>query len=605
MTSSPIRSGAQVSIGEYAVLGDGRTAALVAPDGAIDWLCLPDLDATPTFARLLDAERGGSATLAPLDDGAAAERRYLPATNVLETTWRSAEAEISVCDALVGGPGEPATETLLVRRLRGITGRMRVGWRMDPRFGDGVDAPAGAERQSWGLGVRGDGPAVAITGPGAHWDGVGVCGEFDLVAGAEAVLTIGTAATPPDARQAGAALDATIAAWERWSAQLDCQGSWPDAVRRSALALRLLMRERTGAVAAAVTLGLPEQPCGPRNYDYRYCWLRDASFVVDAFGHLGDVDGADRYLAWLLQAMAQTGPGMQPFFRLDGGTRAPQREVELSGYGGARPVRIGNSAYEQTQIGNYGDVLQSCALHIGHGATLPSGMPERLAGALDHLIELWPQDDAGIWELDPPRPHTWSKMAVWVAFTRGAELAAAGQLPGDGSRWRSEAERVHEHIERHHFSTERNAYVAVAGDSGLDAAVLLGVFMGYEPDDDDRWPATLARLDEELGEGALLYRTTELRDQEQTFLPCAFWYAHALARLGRLEEARERLDALVPLANDVGLFSEEAAPDGTAWGNLPQALTHAAFINAAVTYDQRSHEMSTRATADKGAGEPG
>ncbi len=569
-----------VSPGHYAVLGDGRTAALLAPDGAVDWLCLPDLDATPVLARLLDADRGGHFSLAP-EEGAA-ERRYLPGTNAVETTWACGDGQAVVTDALVAGPTD---EPLLVRRIDGRSGRVRMAWEIAVRFGDGTTLPTSADHLEHGLRVHGAGPSVTVGAPGINWDGASARGAFEVAAGDRLLISLTSAPDAPAFDATMAALDDAMAGWRGWSSSLRHEGRWHAAVIRSALALRLLVRKSTGAVAAAATLGLPEQPGGSRNFDYRYCWLRDSSFVVDAFARLGDLATAEAYLRWLSGAIAQTLPELQPYYRLDGGTRAPQREADLAGYRGATPVLIGNHAFQQRQLGSAGDVLQSCAVFVDAGGSLPGGLSEQLATVADHVARSWREDDAGIWETDPPRQHTWSKMACWVALDRAANLADGGHLTGDASAWRSAAEQIRDHVEAHHY--DGSAYVAVAGEDGLDAAVLLGVFMDYPPRDAQRWHSTLERIDAELGCGPLLYRTSELREQEQTFLPCAFWRAHALARLGRLDEAAEQLDALIALGNDVGLFSEEAAPDGTAWGNLPQALTHAALVNAAVTYEER------------------
>ncbi len=575
-------------VSDYSVVGDGRTAALISSGGAVDWLCLPDLDATPTLARIVDAERGGHFTLAP-SEPAASRRRYIAATNVLETTWSTAEGEVVVTDALVGGPGRSVEDPLLVRQAECRNGRVRMAWTVAPRFGDGVTLAEGAERVGSGLRITGAGPGVTISAEAVDWNGVEATGTRRLDPGERYTVSLGTAPEPTSADDAAGALRDSVSAWRTWSGQLEYDGPWTEIVLRSALAMRVLVRESTGALAAAATLGLPEQPGGPRNYDYRYSWLRDGSFVVNAFAAVGDHATARAYLRWMSGAIAQTLPTLQPFYRLDGGTHAAQRETTLTGFGGARPVRIGNRAFAQRQHGSAGDVLQSCALFLGRGGTLPDGLAVQLVQIADHVATIWSRDDAGIWETSPDRAHTWSKMACWVALTRAAELADAGHLEGDAAAWRSAASDVRDRVEAAHYCTERRTYLATPGGPGLDAAVLLGVFMGYTPADPDRWHSTLACIDDELGRGRLVYRTTALVEQEQTFLPCAFWRAHALVRLGRLDEAHERLDALMALANDVGLLTEEASEDGTAWGNLPQALTHAALVSAAVAYhEQRS-----------------
>jgi GH15 family glucan-1,4-alpha-glucosidase len=573
-------------IGELGVIGDARTTAVIAPDGAVRLLCLPQLDGQIVLGSLLDREAGvfefepeGSAT---------SELRYVRDTNVLRTRWHCAGGEVLVLDALIGGPGGEAATSTLVRRVDCVAGPVRMRFRLVPRFGEGSTPPRSVSPVAGGFRIAGEELTLCLGAPDAEWVDGELRGSFELRAGEHRTLTLGVGEPPLAPEWAERYAEATVRAWRAWSAGLSCEGRWADALRRSALALRLLIRDTSGAIAAAGTLGLPEQPGGERNYDYRYCWIRDASFVVDALCSVGARESARQYLRWLGDALASTSPRLQPFYRLDGGAEAPEHTAALLGYRGASPVRIGNHAFTQLQLASCGDMLQSCALVREHGVELPSGLVVGIEHAVNELAEVWREPDHGIWEIDPPRQHTWSKMGCWIAFTRAAELSDAGVIDGNASRWRRIAAEVQEQIESRHYSTELDAYVAAEGEDGLDAAVLLGVFMGYEPSSVERWHSTLAAIDRELGAGPLLYRSTALRGQEQTFLPCAFWRAHALVRLGRLDEARDLLDQLIAGAGSLGLFSEEAAEDGTLWGNIPQALTHAALINACVTYEQRA-----------------
>lgn len=573
-------------IGELAVIGDARTTALIGPDGAVELLCLPQLDEQIVLGRLLDRD-AGVFELRP-EGEARAERRYARDTNVLMTRWRSADGEVLVVDALVGGPGGEAASSTLVRRIDCLDGRARMRLRLAPRFGDGLLRPRAVTTVTGGFRIAGEQLTLAFGTPSADWREDRFQGAFELGAGDRVTLTLGVGDEPLDARAAEGYVDATIRSWRAWTASLDCGGRWADALRRSALALRMLIRDTSGAIAAAGSLGLPEQPGGDRNYDYRYCWLRDASFVVDALCSVGARESARRYLEWLGRALDSTAPRLQPFYRLDGGGTAEESRATLLGYRGATPVRIGNRAYEQLQLGSCGDLLQSCSLLREHRVELPERLRHGIVHAVEHLRTIWREPDSGIWEIEPARQHTWSKMACWVAFTRAAELNEEGVIEGDARSWRATAAEIRELIETRHFSSERNAYLAAAGEDGLDAAVLLGVFMGYEPSSPRRWHTTLEAIDRELGVGPYLYRTSELRGQEQTFLPCAFWRAHALVRLGRLDEARDLLDQLIAAAGPLGLLAEEADERGRQWGNLPQALTHAALINACVTYEQRA-----------------
>jgi GH15 family glucan-1,4-alpha-glucosidase len=573
-------------IGELGVIGDARTTAVIAPTGCVELLCLPQLDDQIVLGSLLD-RAAGAFELRP-DAEAEAELRYLHDTNVLSTRWRWDGGEATVVDALIGGPGGEAATTTLVRRIECVSGDVRMRFRLAPRFGDGLTVPESVERIEGGFRIDGPNLTLSFGARDAEWRENEFRGAIELGAGEHGLLTLGVGDPPLSPEQAVRYVDATVRSWRAWTASLHTDGRWSGAVTRSALALRMLIRDTSGAIAAAGTLGLPEQPGGERNYDYRYCWLRDASFVVDALCSVGARESARRYLEWLGSALDSTAPSLQPFYRLDGGREAPERNSALLGYRGASPVRIGNRAYQQLQLGSCGDMLQSCALMHEHRIELPPELADGITDAVDHISEIWQEPDCGIWELEPRRQYTWSKMACWIALTRAATLSDQGLIDGDSAKWRSTADDIRTVIETRHYSTARDAYIAAEGEDGLDAAVLLGVFMGYEPRVEERWHSTLAALDRELGAGPFLYRTSGLRDQEQTFLPCAFWRAHALVRLGRLDEARDLLDQLIASAGPLGLFSEEADEHGRQWGNLPQALTHAALINACVTYEQRA-----------------
>jgi GH15 family glucan-1,4-alpha-glucosidase len=574
-------------IGELAAIGDARTTALIGPTGAVELLCLPQLDEQIVFGRLLDPS-AGAFELEPAQP-ATADVAYLRDTNVLRTRWCTEGGEAVVHDALIGGPGGEAATSTLVRRVDCTSGRISMRYRLMPRFRNGVTEPTRVTQVPGGHRIEGPDLALSFGVPdNARYQDGEFRGEAELAAGDRLTLTFGVGPEPIGAAAAAGYVDATSRAWRAWTASLNCEGRWAEAIKRSALALRMLIRDDAGSIAAAGSLGLPEQPGGPRNYDYRYCWLRDASFVVDALCSIGARESARRYAQWLGGALASTSPRLQPFYRMDGGKEAEEYEAELLGYRGSSPVRIGNRAFKQLQLGSSGDMLQSCVLMRQHGVDLPPQLRDGIVRAVEHLTEIWREPDSGIWELEPRRQYTWSKMACWIAFTRAAELSEAGVIDGHPQRWRSTAAEIRELIESRHFDSERGTYLATPDDRGLDAAVLLGVFMGYEPSSRDRWHGTLEAIDRELGAGPLLYRLSALRGQERTFLPCAFWRAHALVRLDRLDEARDVLDQLIRGIGRFGLLSEELAEDGSAWGNIPQALTHAALINACVTYEQRA-----------------
>jgi GH15 family glucan-1,4-alpha-glucosidase len=340
----------------------------------------------------------------------------------------------------------------------------------------------------------------------------------------------------------------------------------------------------TGAIAAAATTGLPEELGGVRNWDYRASWIRDAAFTLDALLRLGHDEEAEAFFWWLMHASQQTHPRLQPLYRLDGGTQLEERELDLAGYRGSRPVYAGNGAAGQLQLGIYGTVLETVRLHVDGGGHLDDATGARVAGLADAVCDAWRRRDEGIWEVrGDPQHFTHSKLMCWVALDRALQLAQDAIPGAHARRWREQRERIEAFLEQECFDRDRGAYVRSAGSGELDAAVLVGALAGYPHR--ERLSATVDRIRDELGDGALLYRyrgDDGLPGEEGAFLPCSFWLAGALARLGRAGEAIEVMDALVPMANDVGLYSEEADPrSGAMLGNFPQGLTHLALINAA------------------------
>jgi GH15 family glucan-1,4-alpha-glucosidase len=585
----------QPAIGDYAAIGDGRTVALVARDGSIDWLCLPDLDSPSVFAAVLDAGRGGSFALQP-EAPADVDRRYVADTNVLETTFTTATGVVRVTDALslpgVAGLG-PTRE--LARRVDGVAGRVAMRWSVTPAFGYGSVRPRLEHRGRIPVAVAGrDAIAVCSWDAGEARIGDGeISGRFDAPTGASALIALCAAhqeplVLPPRA-DVEARLQHTAEYWRVWAADRRYHGPWRDAVIRSALALKLLCHSPSGAIAAAATASLPEEIGGERNWDYRFCWVRDSAFTLEALLQLGCPSEADAFFWWLLHASQLTRPRLQVLYRLDGAEHAPERTLALDGYRGSRPVRIGNAAAGQTQLDIYGDVLQTALIYVRAGGRLDGETGRRLAGMADLVCRIWREPDSGIWEVrSEPRHFTHSKMMCWVALDRALALADSGQLPTDRAAvWRAEALAVREFIETRCWSPALNSYTRDADSEELDASLLLGVLLGYDALDAGRLTATVNAIQLGLAHGPLVHRYSGedgLRGGEGAFLCCSFWLADALARTGRVGDATDLMEQLIELAGDAGLYAEELDPDsGELLGNTPQGLVHLALINAAVS----------------------
>ena len=583
-------------IRDYAAIGDGRTVAMVCRDGSIDWLCLPALDSPSVFAAIVDAERGGRFLLEPAVPYEAS-RRYVPETNVLETTFATAAGAARLTDAMTlpGGGLTPFRE--LVRRVEGLSGRVRLRWRLEPRFGYG-SARTRIERR--------DGVTVASSGSDAlalhTWDaGESVCddqavtGGFETEEGRKSLLVLTAAHQEPlvlpTRDDSDGRLEATARFWREWARGREYSGSWSEAVIRSALALKLLVHAPSGAIAAAATTSLPEEIGGKRNWDYRFSWPRDAAFALEALLALGCAPEARAYFSWILHASQLTHPRLQVLYRLDGRADADERSLPLSGYRDSAPVRIGNGAAGQTQLDVYGELLEAASRFASAVGGLDRDHGRRLAEIADYVCECWHQPDAGIWEMrSEPAHFIQSKMMCAIALDRACELAARGLLPAKHrERWSREQKRIRAFVEGRGYSERKRAYVQRAGSDDLDASLLLPILAGY---DDPRRPHLLATVDAiraELGRGMLVHRylgEDGLSGDEGAFLACSFWLVEAYALQGRLEDAEALMEELVPLANDVGLFAEEIDPrTGEFLGNIPQALSHLALVTAAVAIE--------------------
>jgi GH15 family glucan-1,4-alpha-glucosidase len=591
----PERAAGFLPIREYAAIGDGRTVALVGSDGAIDWLPLPSIDSPSVFGRLLDGERGGAFDLSP-DGPFEVSRRYLPGTGVLETAFSTADGTVRVTDAMTVPSGGLAPFRELARKVEGLAGRVPMRWRVRPGFGYGQSETRIARRGGIPIAQSRDG-AMAVVSFGAGEPDLSpdaISGRFEVASDQQAVLSISFAAQEPLVFAGRDEIDRritdTVTAWKDWSGDLAAGGPWKGAVERSALTLKLLFSAPSGAVAAAATTSLPEVVGGERNWDYRFCWIRDSAFTLDALLHLGCGREANAYFWWLMHASQLTHPRLQVLYRMDGGAEATERVLDLEGYRRSAPVRVGNGAVDQLQLDIYGDLLETAWTYSPIASAFDSDVGRRLAGAADHVCSMWRQPDAGIWEVrSEPRHFTHSKMMCWVALDRAIRLAERGTIPARSvDSWRTERRQLEDYIWSVCWSDRRGALVRASGGEDLDAAVLLGAHFGFGAGT-DRFERTVDAIGRELRSGSFVYRYSGedgLEGREGAFLACAFWLVEALARIGRRDEAAELMDGLVGLGNDVGLYSEEIDPvDGAFLGNFPQALTHLSLIEAALALD--------------------
>ena len=583
-------------IRDYASIGDGRTVALVARDGAIDWLCLPNLDSPSVFAALLDRDRGGGFQLAPegLFD---ATRRYLPETNVLETTFTTADGTVRVTDAMTLPLSGFAPHRELVRRVEGVAGTVPRRWHVEPRFGYGQAAVRIDQRAGIPVATAGrDGVAIATwtTGEAELGDGF-VTGTFAATPGNIGLIALAAVHQEPlvfpSRDEVEARLEETAVAWREWAAGRDYEGPWRDAVVRSALALKLLVFAASGAIAAAPTTSLPEEIGGGRNWDYRFSWPRDAAFTLHALLALGCAPEARAFFSWILHATQRTHPRVQPLYRIDGRAETEERPLSFAGYRGSRPARVGNGAAGQLQLDVYGELLWAASRFAASTGGLDRDHGRRLADVADLVCEVWREPDAGIWETrTPPRHFVQSKMMCAVALARACELAERGFLPAKSAeRWRLEQKHIRDFVETRGYSESRQSYLRSVGEDELDASLLLAVLAGYDQPRSARLLETVDAVRRELSHGPLVHRYRSedgLAGEDGAFLACSFWLVEAYARQGRLDDATALMEEVVPLANDVGLFAEEIDPQtGEFLGNFPQGLSHLALINAAVAIE--------------------
>ncbi len=577
-------------IEDYGLVGDLRTAALVGRNGSVDWLCLPRFDSASCFSALLGDERHGRWLVAPADEVLATSRRYRPGTLVLDTDFETADGAVRVTDFMPPRGDGPPRFMRIVQGLRGHV-RMRLELVLRPDYGsispwtelvpDGVMATAGADA------FRLSTPLVLSLDDGT------ATAEFDAIEGARERFTLtwhpAHLETPP-VEDADSALARTETWWQEWSGRSRYAGAYPDVVMRSLIVLKAMTYETTGALIAAPTTSLPEDIGGLRNWDYRYCWLRDSVLALQALIAAGYVDEAMAFRDFMLHTATGDPSKLQIMYAIAGERRLTEFELpELPGYEGSRPVRVGNAASEQFQLDVYGEVLNVAYLGVQLRGRMEPRLWPRWRKAIEYVETIWREPDDGIWESRGPRRHyTYSKVMAWVVFDRAVRLAEQFDLDAPVDRWRLIRDEIHQEICDRGYDRERRTFTQYYGSNELDASVLNIPLVGFLPGTDERVTGTIDAIARELGRDGFVSRYSTaatddgLTGDEGQFLACSFWLVSAMAENGRTADARRLFERILELANDLGLLAEEYDVQRRRQvGNFPQAFSHLTLVLAA------------------------
>ncbi len=590
------------AIENYALIGDCHTAALVSRTGSIDWLCWPRFDSAACFAALLGTADNGRWRIAPKATPVRITRQYHPGTLVLETLFETDEGSVALIDFMA------PEKASVIRIVEVRSGRVAMAFDLALRFEYGSAVP-------WVTGLNHGTGLRAVAGPDQvvlrgdirlHGHALTTVAAFTVEAGQRATFALAhgpshlPAPEPPDALLALADAEA---GWTSWAARCTYQGRWREQVGRSLLTLKALTYAPTGGIVAASTTSLPEQPGGERNWDYRFCWLRDATFTLLALMHAGYREEAQAWGAWLRRSVAGTPAQVQTLYGLAGERWLMEWEVPwLAGYQGASPVRVGNAASGQLQLDVYGELMDALYQEAHAGLARPSTSWPLQRALVLHLEKLWHKPDESIWEVrGGPQNFTFSKAMCWVAVDRAVRSAEEFGQPAPLARWRALRETIHASVCQHGFNAEKNSFVQIYGGDALDASLLLLPLVGFLPAKDPRIQGTVAAVGRELMVDGLVmrYRTQETADGlppgEGVFLACSFWYVDNLALQGRMEEAVAMFERLLALCNDVGLLAEEYDPVGRRQlGNFPQAFSHLALINTALNLENHQRGPAHR-----------
>ena len=597
----------QSDIEAHGIIGDMRSAALVADTGSVDFMCWPDFDSPSLFTALLDTPQAGIFQLAPDIADARRLQVYLPDSNVLLTRWINDEAVVEVTDFMPIGESDDDLPRL-VRRISVVNGHARVQMRCRVRHDYG--------RAATQAGV--DGPDVWFEAPGQPTlrlaanqpmsvsDGCasadfeleeGECAEF-ILGGSEDVLV--------RAGQGDQCLKNTLKFWRDWIGHSNYRGRWREMVDRSALALKLLTSRKHGGIVAAATFGLPEAAGGERNWDYRYTWIRDASFTVYAFMRLGYTHEANEFMRWVRGRVGdccEESSKLRIVYGLDGREKLPEEILgHLRGFGGAQPVRVGNDAYDQVQLDIYGELLDAVYLANKYGEAISHEGWKHVTTLVDYVCEHWQSKDVGIWEMRGNGRHfLHSRLMCWVALDRALRLASKRSLPAPFSRWDTQRQAIHDDIWTNFWDADVGHFVQSLGSRELDGSMLLMPLVRFVGASDPRWLATLEAIERDLVRDGMVYRYRNdpekgdgLQGEEGAFTACSFWYVECLARAGRVDQAHLEFTQLLRYASPLGLYSEEFDRHGRHLGNTPQALSHLALISAASFLDRKLSGKQTQ-----------
>jgi GH15 family glucan-1,4-alpha-glucosidase len=591
-------------IEDHGLIGNHHTVALVGIDGTIDWFCCPRFDSPSLFGSLLDKDKGGHFRIAPEDGNAKFKQFYFPDTNCLITRFLTEDGVGEVIDFMpVDRPGELIGRHRLVRWVRVVRGQMRFRVEVEPRF-DYARERHKVEPHPHGIIFETPRMIVALASKTPlERTRTGACARFVLSANQSATFMLepveeATVPRPLSPAVTGELATETVAYWRAWLARSNYRGRWREMVNRSALTLKLLTYKPTGAIVAAPTTSLPEQMGGPRNWDYRYTWIRDSAFSLHSLLLLGFTDAAEQFMSWLtdrFREMKEMELGrLQVMYRVDGSSDLEEEQLDhLEGYRGSRPVRIGNSAATQLQLDIYGELIDSIYVHNRYGGPIYYEAWEDLRAAVEWLCANWDQPDEGIWETrGGKKDFTYSRLQSWVGIDRAMRISQQRSLPSDIVKWRDMRNAIHAQINERGWKPARDAFVQHYDDNVLDASLLLMPLVKFVAPTDPRWLSTLDSINRELVTDSLVHRYNPevspdgLQGTEGTFSMCSFWLVEAMSRAGQVDEARLIFEKMLTYANHVGLYSEQIGPTGEALGNFPQAFTHLALISAAFDLDR-------------------